>query len=151
MRLNPYEADVDAYGYLRGLAVHLAKSSLDSGVRLLAELRVSQINGCAFCLAMHSDSARKRGVAQSKLDQLAGWRDSSEFSAEERAALALAEEVTRIGDGTRVSDATWKAAREVFSDDALAALLYAIGLIQLWNILNVASEVPAGLELPRPG
>lgn len=100
---------------------------------------------------MHSDSARKRGVAQSKLDQLAGWRDSSEFSAEERAALALAEEVTRIGDGTRVSDATWKAAREVFSDDALAALLYAIGLIQLWNVLNVASEVPAGLELPRPG
>jgi len=150
MRLNPYEADTTAYGFLYGLARHLSRGPLDPVIRALVEVRASQINGCAFCLGMHAEVARTKGVAQSKLDQLAGWRESSDFSGEERAALALVEEVTRVGDGNRVSDATWNAARAAFSEDALSALVYAIGLIQVWNVLNVTCEVPAGLHLPQP-
>lgn len=72
------------------------------------------------------------------------------FSDQERAALALAEEAVRIGDRSRVGEETWAVARAVFSDPQLAALLYTVGLIQFWNLLNVATEFPADRELPKP-
>lgn len=92
--------------------------------------------------------ARKAGASQGKLDTLAGWRDSTEFTARERAALGLAEAITRIGDGRRVDDVTWAVAREELNDDELAALLYLIGLINVWNRINVAVELPS--DHPRP-
>jgi len=150
MRFNPYEADSTAYGHLFELARHLAKGALDPEVRALVEIRASQINGCAFCLAMHADGARKHGVEQTKLDLLAGWRESDDFTIEERAALALVEEMVRIGDGGRVEAATWDAARSAFSDEELSALMFSVTLIQSWNMLNVTVEMPPGIELPRP-
>ena len=148
MRFDPYAADPTAYGHLLALAGHLGRSELDHTTRALVEVRVSQISGCAFCLGFHAASARRAGVTEAKLDLLAGWRDAPEFDARERVGLALAEEAARIGDGQRVDDATWAAARERFSDSELSSLLYSVGLIKVWNLLNVACEFPANGELP---
>ena len=123
MRFDPYAADPTAYGHLLALAGHLGRSELDHTTRALVEVRVSQISGCAFCLGLHAASARRAGVTEAKLDLLAGWRDAPEFDARERVGLALAEEAARIGDGQRVDDATWAAARERFSDSELSSLV----------------------------
>ena len=109
-----------------------------------------QIAGCALCLGFHTRSARRAAVSEETLDLLAGWADASVFTAEERAALALTEEAARIRDGRRISDDTWRSARDHFSDAELAALLYTIGLIKLWNTLNVATELPVDGQLPTP-
>lgn len=100
------------------------------------------MTGCAFCLKLHTRVARKMGMSQDKLDTLAGWRESPQFTDQERAALALAEAMTRIGDGNRVDETTWAAARAAFSDEELSALLYLVTLINTWNRINVAVELP---------
>ncbi len=148
MRFDPYAADPDAYGHAFRLARHLAGCPLDPAIRILVELRASQINGCAFCLDLHSGTARHAEVAQRKLDLLAVWREAPDFSSRERAALALAEEVVRIGDGRRVSDETWARVRTEFDDDEIAGLLFTIALIGFWNSLNVAVEFSAAAQLP---
>ena len=102
-----------------------------------------------LCLDLHSRNARHAEVSQKKLELLAGWRDEPEFSSKERAALALAEEMVRIRDGSRVSDETWARARNEFDDKELAGLVYAVGLIGFWNTLNVAVEFPPGAPLPK--
>jgi AhpD family alkylhydroperoxidase len=149
MRFDPYVADPDAYGHAFRLTHHLAGSPLDPAIRNLVELRASQINGCAFCLGLHSGRARRGEVVRRKLDLLAVWREAPEFSSRERAALALAEEMVRIGDGRRVSDATWARVRTEFDDDEIVGLLYTIGLTGFWNTLNVAVEIPPGMQLPK--
>ncbi|MGH9019341.1 MAG: carboxymuconolactone decarboxylase family protein [Acidimicrobiales bacterium] len=151
MRFDPYGADQTAYGHVNRLARHLGGSPLDPAIRSLVELRASQINGCAFCLALHSRTARQAEVPQGKLDLLAGWREATEFSAKERAALALAEQMIRIGDGRRVDEDTWAHVRAEFEDGEIAGLLYTIGLIGFWNTVNVAVEFPAAAPLPTLG
>lgn len=149
MRLDPYAADTDAYRHLRGLARHVGRSELPADIRTLVEVRVSQISGCGFCLGFHAASARRAGVSQQKIDLLVGWREAPDFTERESAALALAEEMARIGDGRRVDEATWKAAQEVLSQSELTSLLYVVGLIKFWNLLNVTSEFPADRSLPQ--
>jgi alkylhydroperoxidase family enzyme len=83
-----------------------------------------------------------------KLDLLAGWRETSSFDDRERAALGLAEAMTRVGDGGRVDEATWSTARDAFDDEELSALLYLVGLINIWNRINVAVELPSDHPLP---
>jgi len=144
MRFDPYTGTAAPYYEdVRALSDHLRRGPLDVGLIDLVEIRVSQMTGCAFCLKLHTGIARRVGVSQNKLDTLAGWRESSEFTNQERAALALAEAMTRIGDGKRVDEATWSAARAVFSDDELSALLYLVALINTWNRINIAVELPA--------
>src|SRR5437588_3674727 len=111
MRLNTYQIDPGGYQRLLAWNEHLASGPLDPALRALVEARASQINGCAFCLAMHSDEARHAGVAQEKLDTLAGWRDDPAYGDRERAALELTEQMTRLGDGPGVSDDAWQRAR----------------------------------------
>lgn len=93
--------------------------------------------------------ARAQGVGQDRLDLVAGWREAAHFDRRERAALGLAEAMTRIGDGQRVDERTWTAAREQFDDAELAALLYLVGLINVWNRINVAVELPCDHRLPE--
>ena len=140
MRLNTYGADPAGYERLLAWNEHLASGPLDAGLRAIVEARASQINGCAFCLAMHVDEARTAGVDQMKLDALAAWREVIAFDPQERAALALTEAMTRIADGGRVDDATWAEAREHFDDVSLAHLVELIALINAFNRLNVATE-----------
>lgn len=148
MRFDPYVAGEEWYRDVLSLARHLGRSSLSAEIRALVEIRVSQISGCAFCLRFHTDQAQSDGIPQAKLDVLAGWRDSLRFSERERAALDLAESMTRIGDGRRVDEKTWSAARQHFDDRDLAALLYVIALINVWNRINVAVDLPESHSLP---
>ncbi len=116
---------------------------LDHGLLDLVRTRVSQINGCAFCLDMHTKDLRAAGETEQRLHTLAAWRDAPFYTAPERAALALAEAVTLVA-GTEVPDALIDEARRHFSDAQIAQLIYAIGAINVWNRLNVVARPPVG-------
>ena len=103
-------------------------------------LRVSQINGCAFCLEMHSKALRKSGVAQAKLDALAGWRVSHHFSEQERAALAWAESVTHIAS-THAEDDVYLPLLNHFSAKEISDLTFAISLMNCFNRLAVGMRM----------
>jgi AhpD family alkylhydroperoxidase len=109
---------------------------LDKGLLELVKLRVSQINGCAFCVAWHIAEAQRLGIAPDKLHLLVVWREAPPFDARERAALAWAEALTLITQG--VPDAVYEQAREAFSEKELAYLTSAVLAINAWNRLGVA-------------
>lgn len=142
MRLNPYATRPNAYQAVRAVFREIHAGSLEPSVRALVEIRVSQLNGCGFCLAMHTDQARAAGVPQSKLDTVAGWRDDGQFTTRERTAVELAEALT--GDLTNgVPAELWSRAETAFDDAEVTDLLYLIGVMNLFNRLNVATEFSA--------
>ena len=111
----------------------------------LVALRASQINGCAVCLDMHTLEARNAGETNERLATLAGWRDASYFTEPERAALALAEAVTRIADqADPVPDRVWDQAAKHYDEPALAALVTCMAAINTWNRLNVSTGQVTG-------
>jgi AhpD family alkylhydroperoxidase len=136
-RLSFQDIDPDAYKAVLALEKYVHAGGLDEALLALVKSRASQINHCAWCLDMHLAEARKLGVEQRKLDVLAAWREAGAmFSEAERAALALAEQVTLISvDG--VSDDVWAAARGAFDDKQSVVLLMAIAAINVWNRMNV--------------
>ena len=109
---------------------------LDKGLLELVKLRVSQINGCAFCVAWHVAEAQRLGIKADKLHLIVAWRDAPQFDARERAALAWAEALTLIVEG--VPDAVYDEARAAFSEQELAYLSSAVLAINAWNRLGVA-------------
>jgi AhpD family alkylhydroperoxidase len=144
-RINYAHASPDGYKAFGGVYVTLQKSSLPAQLINLVYLRVSQINGCAFCIDMHSRDLLKADLAVTKLMLVPVWHDAGEvFSARERAALAWAEVVTRVVD-TGVPDAEYDAALAEFDAKELADLTYAIGLMNAFNRFGVAFRSrPAG-------
>jgi len=126
-----------------GEAVH-HQAGLEQPMVELMLLRVSQINGCAYCLDMHSKDARAAGESEQRLYLVSGWREAgSLYSERERAALAWAEAVTRLGEHG-VSDDVYELARAAFSEEELVNLTLLVGLINTWNRINVAFQTPAG-------
>jgi AhpD family alkylhydroperoxidase len=128
------------------LALHIAtrKSALPPELLDLVDYRVSQINGCAFCLDMHSKDLRARGETEQRLYMVSAWRDASNlYSPRERAALAWAEAVTRLVD-QRVPDEVYEQVRAEFGEMELAQLTLAVVSINGWNRLNLAFHTPAG-------
>jgi AhpD family alkylhydroperoxidase len=123
----------------------IAQSSLPKATQELVSLRASQINGCAVCVDMHTKEAAAAGETTVRLNMVAAWRESTVFSEAERAALALAEEGTRLADvHTGVSDETWAQVRKHYDDDHTAALVCLVALINAANRLNVILRNPAG-------
>ena len=121
-----------------------AKKGLPPELIELVDYRVSQINGCAFCLDMHSKDFRARGGTEQRLYMVSAWREAAHlYSDRERAALAWAEAVTRLADN-EVPDAVYEEARAQFSEAELAQLTLAIVTINGWNRLNIAFRTPAG-------
>jgi AhpD family alkylhydroperoxidase len=120
-----------------GLTPHLDKSGLDKDLLELMSMRASQINGCAFCLAMHSKALREAGEREDRLHVLAAWRETDWFSARERAALAWTEAVTTL-ENREVPDDVFAQARAEFSEKELGALTLAVIAINGWNRLNIA-------------
>ncbi len=111
----------------------------------LVHLRASQINGCSICVDMHSRALKKAGTSDERLFAVSAWRDSPYFDDAERAALALTEAVTRLADRPDpVPDEIWDEAARYYDDRALASLIIGMGLINLWNRLNVATRQQAG-------
>jgi AhpD family alkylhydroperoxidase len=117
---------------------------MDEGLALLVDIRASQLNGCAFCLDMHVKQAKIHGERELRLHHIAIWRESTLFSAKERAALAWTEALTRLNDPEGISDATYAEVREQFSEKELAQLTFRVVAINGWNRLNVAFRNPPG-------
>jgi AhpD family alkylhydroperoxidase len=124
-----------------------ASAGFDKPLTELVKLRVSQINGCAFCLQIHLTIARRLGVPAAKLDLVATWRDAGIFSAREQAALAWAELLTRFADGAVPHDA-WAALREEFSETEAVWLSVAIATINAWNRLGVGLRFAPSIPAP---
>lgn len=127
----------------------LAKASEAAGLsRKLAELlnlRASQINGCAVCVDMHSRALVKLGESPERIACAATWREAPYYTDAERAALALAEALTRISDrADAVPDEIWREASRHYSENVLAAIVLSIATINLWNRLNVATRQVTG-------
>ncbi len=128
-----YDAAVPgAVAALRSLGQAIEAAGLDKRLAELVKVRVSQINGCAFCLALHLDWARKAGVPQAQLDRLPVWREADAFDARERAALAWAEALTCMATAP-IEDALHAELQAQFEPPLLAALTTAIGQINAWN------------------
>ena len=117
-----------------------ASTGLDPVIRELVKIRASQLNGCAFCLDMHVHDARAIGVSEQKATGVAVWRETPFFTARERAALALAEAVTRLGDHG-VPDDVYDEAARLFDEDELARLIAMCVTINAWNRLGVTAPL----------
>lgn len=138
---QPYnELSPDVYNGLVQASLALEKSSLDSTLLELIYLRVSQINGCAFCLEMHSKALRKSGVDQAKLDALAGWRISHRFTGAESAALAWAEDLTHIAEN-HAEDDVYQPLLAHFSAEQISDMTFAISLMNAFNRLAISMRM----------
>lgn len=115
------------------------QGALDHSVLALIKVRASMINECAFCVDMHTTDALKDGESSQRLFGLAAWRESSFYDERERAALALTDAVTHLGQGG-VPDEVWDGAVEQFGEEGAANVLLAIGTINLWNRLTITSR-----------
>jgi AhpD family alkylhydroperoxidase len=135
-RLAIYKTTPELYDAMMALSNAAAKD-IDVELGELIKIRASQINHCAFCLDMHTRDARKHGVSEQKLDVLAAWEEAGDlFTERERAALALTEAVTNLGDG-HVSDEVYSQAAAVFSERELGQVIAMAVTINAWNRINV--------------
>ena len=131
-----------------GLERQVEKAGLDSKLLDLVRMRASQINGCAYCLDMHSKDARANGETEQRLYGLDAWRETPYYSPRERAALEWTEALTLVSE-THVPDDVYERVREQFSEDQLAHLSLAIVAINGWNRLNVSARTVPGDYVPR--
>ena len=146
-RLFLTTAAPDGYKALSGVETYLRQCGLERSLIELVKMRASQINGCAYCLDMHSKDARRAGETEQRLYLLNAWAESPLYTPRERAALAWTEAVTRIAD-THAPDAAYDALRPLFNEKEIADLTILIGMINLWNRIAVgvrwAHPVEAG-------
>jgi AhpD family alkylhydroperoxidase len=137
-RLSVGTVAPEAYQAVLGMESYSRKHN-DPVLYELIKLRASMINGCAFCVDMHSRDALAAGEDSRRLFGVAAWHDAPFYTERERAALALTDAVTRLGDDG-VPDGVWDAAAKQFSEDELANLLMAIATINVWNRLSIATR-----------
>ena len=138
-RLDYRKAAPDAFKAMLDMEMAVHRGSLEKSLIELVKMRASQINRCGYCLDMHSKDARAAGETEQRLFLLSAWREAPFYSARERAALALTEQVTLISQGG-VSDDVWAKVASEFSEKEIAELLMAIAAINIWNRLAVATH-----------
>lgn len=143
-RINFFAKGANAMKAMYGLGAYLAKSPVEQKLLHLLYFRVSQINGCAYCLDMHSKDLRVAGETEQRLYMLDAWREGTVYTDRERAALAFAEGVTK----THVSDEVYAEATKQFTDDELIDLTMAIVTINSYNRINITFQTPAGSYQP---
>ena len=142
-RLDFYKTSPEAIKALVALEVAISKLGLEPSLQELVKLRASQINGCAFCIDMHTTDARKKGETERRLYAVSAWRDTPFFTPRERAALAWTEALTLVAQ-THAPDADYAEVRAHFNDLEQMALTMAINLINCWNRLSIAfRKMPA--------
>lgn len=142
---NVNEIATDGYKAMLRLEGFVARSGVPDRTLELVRLRVSQINGCGYCVDMHNFEAKKAGETDERLWSVAAWREAPYFTDEERAALALAEAATRLSDNAAgVPDDVWDEAADHYDEESLAALVMAIAAINAWNRINVSTRQIAG-------
>ena len=138
MRMDITKLAPDAYKHLAALEQTVA-GKLDRQLYHLIKLRASQINGCAFCIGMHSDEALRDGDKAERLLLLDAWQESSAFSDKERAALEWVEEITRISE-THASEEAFDGLKRFFSEEEICYLTLAAALINTWNRIAISSR-----------
>ena len=146
-RINIGKAAPGVYQAMMGLGTYLHQSGLELSLIDLIALRASQINGCAYCIDMHSKDARAAGETEQRLYALNAWRETPFFTDRERAALAWTEAVTLVAEG-HVPDAVYQEARQRFSDEELVNLTMAVVTINAWNRLSIAFRAVPGEYQP---
>jgi AhpD family alkylhydroperoxidase len=122
-------------------------SKLEPALFELVKIRASQLNGCAYCIDMHTKDARRAGETEQRLYALNAWRETPFFSERERAALEWTEALTRLAD-SRVSDALFERVRRQFDEAELVALTFAVIVINGWNRLSISFRPPVGTYQP---
>jgi AhpD family alkylhydroperoxidase len=147
-RLEPQKVSPAAYNAMLSLEMHVQKASkLEPSLVELVKMRASQINGCAFCLDMHSKDARVAGESEQRLYALNAWRETPFFTDRERAALAWTEAVTLITQG-HVPDDVYEEAKQRFSEEELVNLTMAVVAINGWNRLAISFRAVPGEYQP---
>lgn len=146
-RIDHTTAGRGAFEAMLGLEKYIRQTGLEESLLNLVRLRVSQINGCAYCIDMHWKDLRAHGDNEQRLYGLDAWRESPYYTDRERAALAWTEAVTNVRE-THVPDETYEQVRPFFTDKELADLTLAIGSINVWNRLNIAARTVPGSYQP---
>jgi AhpD family alkylhydroperoxidase len=147
-RLNYWQVASEGATAFRQFNAYVEAGGLEASLLELVKMRASQINGCAYCLDMHSKDARAAGETEQRLYTLSAWRETPFFSERERAALAWTEAVTLISNGP-ITDALYEEASRQFSEKELADLTFAVIAINGWNRLAIPFRTPPGSY--RPG
>ncbi|MEP6748861.1 MAG: carboxymuconolactone decarboxylase family protein [Bacteroidota bacterium] len=138
-RINIQELEPDAYKALYPLEKYLSAAKLSPVHKVLIQIRASQINGCAYCINMHTKEAKKLNVPEQHIYALSAWRDTPFFTDEEQAILALTEEITLITQ--RVSDETYNQAAKLLEEHYLAAVIMAAIAINAWNRISISTRM----------
>jgi AhpD family alkylhydroperoxidase len=146
-RLNVYDLAPEGVKALLALETFVRNSGLEKPLIHLVKLRASQINGCAYCLDMHTKDARAAGETEQRLYCLSAWRECPFYTDRERAALEWTEAVTLVAD-THVPDDVYDRARAHFTDKELATLNFAVVAINAWNRIAVTFRAPVGTYQP---
>jgi AhpD family alkylhydroperoxidase len=151
IRLDPAKVAPSAYHAMLGLESFVRKSSkIEESLLQLIRMRASQINGCAFCIDMHSKDARANGETEQRLYALSGWRETTFFTNRERVALAWTEALTLIREG-HAPDEVYTEARKEFSEEELVNLSIAVIAINGWNRLAIAfRKIPGEYQPHKP-
>jgi AhpD family alkylhydroperoxidase len=146
-RLDYAKAAPDGVGILRQLERYLKKVGLEHDLVELVKLRASQINGCAYCIDMHTKDARSHGESEQRLYGITAWRETPFYSERERATQAWTEAVTRISED-QVSDEIYRQVKRHFTERELVDLTLAVIAINSWNRLAISFRTPAGSYRP---
>ena len=146
-RINAFEKGQGALKAMFGISAYLAKSPIEKKLLHLIEYRVSQINGCAYCLDMHSKDLRHEGETEQRIYMISAWRETPLYTDRERAALEWAESITLLGEG-HVPDDVFAKVRKEFTDEELIDLTLAVATINSWNRLNIAFRTTPGNYQP---
>jgi len=147
-RIDATKVSPAAFQAVAALQAYVDKSGLDPKLRELIKIRASQINGCAYCLAMHTRDARKLGETDERMHLLNAWREAPFYSERERAALEWTEAITLVAQG-HVPDEAFKAVREQFSEKEIVDLTMATIAINSWNRAAIGFRVPPQVETKK--
>jgi AhpD family alkylhydroperoxidase len=139
-RIDISQLQPAAYQPMLGLEGYLAETDLTVTIKELIKLKASMINKCAYCIQMHSEQARKNGETEQRIYALTAWQESPLFTTEERAVLALTEEVTHIS-AAGVSDSTYQHCIALFGEQKVAQLIMQIVTINAWNRIALATKL----------
>lgn len=140
-KINLMEVAPDALKRIQGLQGYLQKISLSPLEQGLIMIRASQLNGCVYCLNIHTKLARQHGESEERIYLLSAWKESDLFSKKEKIMLALTEEITLISN-CGIWDETYENARKELGDKVLAEVIMVIVIINAWNRIGVATEMP---------
>ncbi|WP_224996984.1 carboxymuconolactone decarboxylase family protein [Cesiribacter sp. SM1] len=134
------EVAPEAYKAMHALERYLRNTSIDFSLKELIKIRASQINGCAYCIQIHTTDARKAGETEQRIYALSAWRESPLFTEKEKAALAVTEEVTKISD-RGLSKKTYSLVKQHFSENEIAEIIMQVVTINAWNRIAVATHL----------